>query len=400
MATHDVRADACSTSRSARTSRCCASRAATPCATWCVDSGGYDRDGNDITEGGNPQTGPFFVEGAEPGDTLAVRLDRHRAEPHARPERPGRRAERRRSRGCAAELPRGHGRGLVDARPRAADRAARRPAAGLESLGELPLDPMLGCFGVAPARGQAISTATSGEHGGNMDYRGFRAGVTVYFPVFVEGALVLPRRRPRAAGRRRDRRHRHRGLVDVEFTVEVLKGKRDRLAARARTTSSAGGRQRAAARPGAAARDDRADAPARARTTGSTRARARRSSASASATSRQRLRPRVHRRREGREGVAAVSRSDPAAAQLSTYAFPTSCGSTSCSSAAPVDADVDAIAPAFRDPGDRRRGGPAAVGRRDAAHGDARAAAGDDGARADVAVRDRRHGDGASCSAA
>jgi len=59
------------------------------------------------------------------------------------------------------------------------------------ALGEftVPLAPMLGCFGVAPAQGQAISTATSAEHGGNMDYRGFVAGVTVYFPVFVPGAL-------------------------------------------------------------------------------------------------------------------------------------------------------------------------------------------------------------------
>jgi acetamidase/formamidase len=44
--------------------------------TWCVDSGGSDRSGEQITPGGNPQTGPFFVEGAGPGDTLAVRLDR------------------------------------------------------------------------------------------------------------------------------------------------------------------------------------------------------------------------------------------------------------------------------------------------------------------------------------
>src|SRR5580765_4619310 len=44
--------------------------------TWTVDSSGYDRDGRDLTPGGNPQTGPFFVEGAEPGDTLAVHLDR------------------------------------------------------------------------------------------------------------------------------------------------------------------------------------------------------------------------------------------------------------------------------------------------------------------------------------
>ena len=55
----------------------------------------------------------------------------------------------------------------------------------------LPLDPMLGCFGVAPQYGQAISTATSGPYGGNMDYRGFRAGATVYLPVFVEGALLF-----------------------------------------------------------------------------------------------------------------------------------------------------------------------------------------------------------------
>jgi acetamidase/formamidase len=54
----------------------------------------------------------------------------------------------------------------------------------------LPIVPMLGCFGVAPAQGQAISTATSAEHGGNMDYRGFVSGVTVYFPVFVAGALL------------------------------------------------------------------------------------------------------------------------------------------------------------------------------------------------------------------
>jgi len=48
---------------------------------------------------------------------------------------------------------------------------------------------MIGCFGVAPPHGQAISTASSDRNGGNMDYRGFRQGVTVYFPVFAPGAL-------------------------------------------------------------------------------------------------------------------------------------------------------------------------------------------------------------------
>jgi acetamidase/formamidase len=53
----------------------------------------------------------------------------------------------------------------------------------------LPLQPMIGCFGVAPADGQALSTATSGEYGGNMDYNGYGEGVTASFPVFQSGAL-------------------------------------------------------------------------------------------------------------------------------------------------------------------------------------------------------------------
>jgi amidase len=160
-------------------------------ATWCVDAGGGDRNGKRITEGGNPQTGPFYVEGAKPGDTLEVRLDR------LRPNR---------ERGFtgtvvapnvvdpwfASTLPYGSAPD-DDFWTLDLERGTARledPPPGLGSLGELPLDPMLGCFGVAPPRGQAISCATSGPHGGNMDYRGFRQGVTVYFPVFVEGALL------------------------------------------------------------------------------------------------------------------------------------------------------------------------------------------------------------------
>jgi amidase len=157
--------------------------------TWCVDSGGYGPDGEDLTDGGNPMTGPFYVEGAEPGDTLAVRLDR------IRPNRtrgvtgariaanvlepwfvPPEGQSDQRDVWWALDLDRGTAR-LED------------PPDGLAGLGEVKLDPMVGCFGVAPDRGQAISTATSGSHGGNMDYQGFREGVTVFFPVAAEGAL-------------------------------------------------------------------------------------------------------------------------------------------------------------------------------------------------------------------
>jgi acetamidase/formamidase len=101
----------------------------------------------------------------------------------------------------------------------------RTPSSRLGSL-TLPLAPMLGCFGVAPPRGQAISSATSGEHGGNMDYRGFVAGVTVYFPVFVLGALFHVGDGHALQG---DGEIVGTGVetsFDVQFTVRLLKGKR------------------------------------------------------------------------------------------------------------------------------------------------------------------------------
>ena len=192
--------------------------------TWTVDSGGYDRNGDDITDGGNPQTGPFYVEGADRGDTLRVRFDRIRpnrtrgvtggvlapqvVDPGFVPELGPRNSED----WWTLDLERGTAR-------------LENPPPGLESLGELPLDPMLGCFGVAPPQGQAISCATSGEHGGNMDYRGFREGVTVDFPVFAEGALLHVGDGHALQG---DGEIVGTGIevsMDVELSVEVLKGK-------------------------------------------------------------------------------------------------------------------------------------------------------------------------------
>src|SRR5260221_6129006 len=43
--------------------------------TTTVDASGRDHTGEPVTSGGNPQTGPFYVEGAEPGDTLVLQLD-------------------------------------------------------------------------------------------------------------------------------------------------------------------------------------------------------------------------------------------------------------------------------------------------------------------------------------
>jgi amidase len=194
--------------------------------TSTVDARGYDQHDRSVTERGNPQTGPFYVEGAEPGDTLAVHFDR------IRPNR--RRGWTRIPLASNVVDP-----DYVTSLPTDSDVAewevdVARGVATLvspeTSLGRftISLAPMLGCFGLAPAGRQAISTGTSSHHGGNMDYRGFVEGVTIYFPVAVPGALLFCGDCHAVQG---DGEIVGTGIeisADVQLTVRVLKGKQIR----------------------------------------------------------------------------------------------------------------------------------------------------------------------------
>jgi acetamidase/formamidase len=156
--------------------------------TSCVDAWGQDARVKRVTSGSNPMTGPFAVRGARPGDMLEVRLDRiwpNRRMGWVRTPLAYNVVEPEQARRLPSR-DRAIGKFDVDMRARTA--TLRSPKTALGKL-VLPVAPMPGCFGVAPEGGQAISTATSGTHGGNMDYNGFAEGVSVYFPVFVDGAL-------------------------------------------------------------------------------------------------------------------------------------------------------------------------------------------------------------------
>ena len=123
----------------------------------------------------HPLTGPVHVEGAEPGDILAVTLHEFEVGDW----------------GWAAIAP---GFGFL------ADEFSE-PYIKLFELGpeaeyavfndriRVPLDPFAGVMGVAPATDSLLSTIPPRANGGNMDNRHIKAGTTVYFPVFVEGAL-------------------------------------------------------------------------------------------------------------------------------------------------------------------------------------------------------------------
>jgi amidase len=189
--------------------------------TDTVDAHGADKSGAQVAVRPNPQTGPFYVEGAGPGDALAVRFER------LTPKRDwgftsSILAADVLEPGFARELPpRESIRWRIDAGRRTATQETHGGALGAFTV---PLEPMVGCFGVAPAGGQAISTATSSSYGGNMDYRGFREGVTVYLPVSVPGALFFIGDGHAAQG---DGEIVGTGIetaFEMQFTLRVLKG--------------------------------------------------------------------------------------------------------------------------------------------------------------------------------
>jgi acetamidase/formamidase len=143
-----------------------------------------------MAPGDNPLTGPFFIDGAEPGDTLVVKiLD----------------LEVNGDQGVGALGP---GFGALNAtnytpmlNPALPEKIWFYPidhatnTATFQALDskfsvKIPLHPFLGCIGVAPSGGEARSSIVPAEFGGNMDAPEASVGNTVYFPVNVKGGLL------------------------------------------------------------------------------------------------------------------------------------------------------------------------------------------------------------------
>jgi len=137
----------------------------------------------------NPQTGPFYIEGAEPGDTLAVHFVS---------------IEPARDWGASTTVPlfgaltSTHTTAtLQEPLPEVVwiyqfdktKRLCRFESRFGEYTVDLPMDPMHGTVGVAPANLEARSALVPDAHGGNMDTPEMRAGVTCYLGVNVPGAL-------------------------------------------------------------------------------------------------------------------------------------------------------------------------------------------------------------------
>lgn len=193
--------------------------------TKTLDSSGGDETGaRKGAFGGIPLTGPFYVEGAEPGDQIVVHLNKvetnrdtafsgsllanYVTEPAdllARVDRSGKRAtwmlDKKRNVGTLKET-------------------------DLEPLGiELPLRPMLGCLGVAALAHAGPTSETPGQWGGNMDYVGVETGANIILPVNVAGALLFMGDGHARMGEGEVVKTGMETSMDVTFTVQLIKKK-------------------------------------------------------------------------------------------------------------------------------------------------------------------------------
>ena len=128
---------------------------------------------NVVRKPGNPATGPLYIEGAMPGDMLKIDiLDIIPGPVGVVMLGPGSGSEKEFfEKKVLKRIP------VTDGYAHYSEQL------------KLPVTPMIGVIGVAPD-GDGVSTITPMDHGGNMDCTQIRKGVTLYLPVFTEGALL------------------------------------------------------------------------------------------------------------------------------------------------------------------------------------------------------------------
>jgi acetamidase/formamidase len=175
----------------------------------------------------NPQTGPFYVEGAEPGDTLVVRIDKIDLNrdwgwggsiPYF-----GALAPEYKTMMVTAPVPdklfvwrldRSRKVGILDL-----------PNSKIGKV-EVPLRPFFGTIGTAPAGKECISSLVPGSHGANMDFNEVVEGVTMQFPVYERGALLMMGDGHAAQGDGEIDGAAIETSFNIRFTVNLIKGKK------------------------------------------------------------------------------------------------------------------------------------------------------------------------------
>ena len=192
--------------------------------TTTVDAGGTDEKGVTRVLGGNPETGPFYIETAAPGDTLVVHLTRLRLNRDWAISDDGI-VDRGVDSSLAVKMKDGFKNVRWHLDPQHGVATPEKPGEHLTRY-TVPLRPMLGCVAVAPSSAQAPpGTGDSGRWGGNMDFNEIVEGATVYLPVNVPGALLYVGDGHAAQGDGELNGNALETSMDVEFSVDLISRK-------------------------------------------------------------------------------------------------------------------------------------------------------------------------------
>jgi amidase len=193
--------------------------------TTTVDAGGTDQEGHKRVLGGNPQTGPFYIQSAMPGDTLVIHLTRLRLNRDYAISDDGL-VGRGTDNYLAVKMKDGGKTVLWHLDIAHGLASLEKPAAHMASY-TVPVHPMLGCIATAPASSRgAPPTGDSGSYGGNMDFNEIVEGATIYLPVSVPGALLYLGDGHAAQGDGELNGNALETSLDVEFTVDLIPGRR------------------------------------------------------------------------------------------------------------------------------------------------------------------------------
>lgn len=155
-----------------------------------VDAGGFDKKGERLAKSGNPLTGPFYINGALPGDILAVTLTDVSLNRDYSSTVEGF-IERSMPLKSIKEV---FGRNIQRVTWKFDwDKNTASPQLDYKHLSNfsIPLNPFMGCVGVAaPKESNEPQTYSADNYGGNMDFNAVTKGATIYLPVFHEGGLL------------------------------------------------------------------------------------------------------------------------------------------------------------------------------------------------------------------
>ncbi len=194
--------------------------------TETIDALGIDKSGVHRAHGGNPLDGPFYIEGAQAGDVLAVTLNKvalnrpyaYTTEAFVSRSMPDSIAKQFKKFNLVKwKLDIENGLASPDSTPRVYEH--------LKNF-TIPVKPFLGCIGVAPSnKKNEILSFFEGEFGGNMDFSETGQSAIVYLPVFHDGAYFYIGDGHALEGDGEIAGNALETSLDVEFTVRLIKNK-------------------------------------------------------------------------------------------------------------------------------------------------------------------------------